>query len=39
MTKEIELDKSKRLALGFFIGAALLFVLSFFCPLAGGRAS
>ena len=32
MTKEIELDKSKRLALGFFIGAALLFVLSFFLP-------
>ena len=26
MTKERELDKSKRLALGFFIGAALLFV-------------
>lgn len=32
MTKELELDKSKRLALGFFIGAALLFVLSFFLP-------
>ena len=32
MTKEHELDKSKRLALGFFIGAALLFVLSFFLP-------
>jgi uncharacterized membrane-anchored protein YjiN (DUF445 family) len=32
MTKERELDKSKRLALGFFIGAALLFVLSFFLP-------
>lgn len=32
MTKERELDKSKRLALSFFIGAALLFVLSFFLP-------
>jgi len=32
MTKERELDKAKRLALGFFIGAALLFVLSFFLP-------
>ena len=32
MTKERELDRSKRLALGFFIGAALLFVLSFFLP-------
>ncbi|QNA90376.1 DUF445 family protein [Massilia sp. Dwa41.01b] len=32
MTKERELDQSKRLALGFFIGAALLFVLSFFLP-------
>ena len=32
MTKELELDKSKQLALGFFIGAALLFVLSFFLP-------
>jgi len=32
MTKERELDQSKRLALGFFIGAAGLFVLSFFLP-------
>ncbi|THC42203.1 DUF445 domain-containing protein [Massilia sp. Mn16-1_5] len=32
MTKERELDRSKRLALGFFAGAALLFVLSFFLP-------
>jgi len=32
MSKERELDRSKRLALGFFIGAALLFVLSFFLP-------
>ena len=32
MTKERELDQSKRLALGFFIGAAALFVLSFFLP-------
>ena len=32
MTKLLELDKSKRLALGFFIGAALLFVLSLFLP-------
>ena len=32
MTKELQLDKSKRLALGFFIGAALLFVLSLFLP-------
>jgi uncharacterized membrane-anchored protein YjiN (DUF445 family) len=32
MTKALELDKSKRLALGFFIGAAFLFVLSFFLP-------
>jgi len=32
MTKERELDQSKRLALAFFIGAAALFVLSFFLP-------
>jgi uncharacterized membrane-anchored protein YjiN (DUF445 family) len=32
MSKERELDRSKRLALGFFIGAALLFALSFFLP-------
>jgi uncharacterized membrane-anchored protein YjiN (DUF445 family) len=32
MSKERELDRSKRLALGFFFGAALLFVLSFFLP-------
>lgn len=32
MTKERELDRSKRLALAFFIGAAALFVLSFFLP-------
>ena len=31
-TKEHELEQSKRLALGFFIGAAFLFVLSFFLP-------
>ncbi|MFC5511796.1 DUF445 domain-containing protein [Massilia jejuensis] len=32
MTKEFELDRSKRLALAFFVGAALLFVLSFYLP-------
>ena len=32
MTKEHELEQSKRLALSFFIGAAALFVLSFFLP-------
>lgn len=32
MNKERELEQSKRLALGFLIGAALLFVLSFFLP-------
>ncbi|MFC5461277.1 DUF445 domain-containing protein [Massilia niabensis] len=32
MTKLLELDRSKRLALGFFLGAALLFVLSLFLP-------
>ena len=32
MTKERELDQAKRLALSFFIGAAALFVLSFFLP-------
>jgi uncharacterized membrane-anchored protein YjiN (DUF445 family) len=32
MNKERELEQSKRLALGFFIGAACLFVLSFFLP-------
>ena len=31
-TKERELEQAKRLALGFFIGAAFLFVLSFFLP-------
>ncbi|WP_312549038.1 DUF445 family protein [Massilia sp.] len=32
MTKERELEQSKRLALSFFFGAAALFVLSFFLP-------
>lgn len=32
MTKEHELEQSKRLALSFFIGAAALFLLSFFLP-------
>ena len=32
MTKERELEQSKRLALSFFIGAAALFVLTFFLP-------
>ena len=32
MNKERELEQSKRLALSFFIGAAGLFVLSFFLP-------
>ncbi|MFL6675599.1 MAG: DUF445 domain-containing protein [Massilia sp.] len=34
MTKEAELRRSKQLALSFFIGAVLLFVLSLFLPLS-----